>query len=162
MDDWQRRVDAAWDAADDRGEAATVAAILALAAERPAGDAAALYESAGAYDYAGREAEAEPLYRAALDAGLAEPERSRATIQLASTLRNLDRPEEAVELLRDLLAAQPAGAPLAGDAHAFAALALFDLGLKAEALREALTALAPHASRYGRAISAYAAELDDA
>ncbi|MFF2051615.1 tetratricopeptide repeat protein [Leifsonia sp. NPDC058194] len=160
MDDWQQRVDAIWDDAAERGEEATLAAILALAAERPSGDPLALSESAGAYDYAGREAEAEPLYRAALDAGLPEPERSRATIQLASTLRNLDRPEEAVELLRDLLADRPHD-PLAADARAFAALALFDLGLGAEALREALAALVPHLARYGRAVSAYAAELDD-
>lgn len=160
MDDWQQRIDAAWDAADGSNEDATVATILRLAAERPADDPLALYESAGAYDYAGREAEAEPLYRRALEAGLTEPERSRATIQLASTLRNLDRPQEAVELLRDLLADRP-GDELAADAHAFAALALFDLGLPAEALREALTALAPRLSRYGRAVAAYAAELDD-
>ncbi|MFJ3392315.1 tetratricopeptide repeat protein [Leifsonia aquatica] len=159
MDDWQRRIDAVWDEAATRGEDATLAAILALAAERPV-DALGMYETAGAYDYAGREAEAEPFYRRALDAGLAEPERTRATIQLASTLRTLDRPEEAVELLRDLLDARP-GDPLAADAHAFAALALFDLGLHADALRESLTALSPHLGRYGRAVGAYAAELDD-
>lgn len=159
MDDWQRRIDAVWDDAATRGEDATLAAILALAAERP-DNALGMYETAGAYDFAGREAEAEPLYRRALDAGLAEPERTRATIQLASTLRNLDRPEEAVELLRDLLAARPDD-PLAADARAFTALALFDLGLHADALRESLTALSPHLGRYGRAVGAYAAELDD-
>lgn len=161
MDDWQRRIDDVWDEAATRGEDATLAAILALAAERSADDPLASYESAGAYDFAGREVEAEPLYRRALDAGLAEPERTRATIQLASTLRNLDRPQEAVELLRDLLDARPDD-PLATDAHAFAALALFDLGLHADALRESLTALSPHLGRYGRAVGAYAAELDDA
>lgn len=159
MDDWQRRIDAVWDEAATRGEDATLAAILALAAERP-DDALGMYETAGAYDYAGREAEAEPLYRRALDAGLAEPERTRATIQLASTLRNLDRPQEAVELLRDLVDARPDD-PLAADAHAFAALALYDLGLHADALRESLAALSPHLGRYGRAVGAYAAELDD-
>lgn len=160
MDDWQQRIDAVWEAAAGRPEEETVAAVLALTAERPESDPAALYESAGAYDFAGREAEAEPLYRRALAAGLAEPERSRAVIQLASTLRNLDRPAEAVELLRDLLAARPDD-PLAPDARAFAALALHDLGLHAEALRESLAALGPHLGRYGRAVAAYAAELDD-
>lgn len=159
MEDWQRRIDAVWDEAATRGEDATLAAILALAAERPE-DAFGMYETAGAYDFAGREAEAEPFYRRALDAGLAEPERTRATIQLASTLRTLDRPQEAVELLRDLLDARPDD-PLVADAHAFAALALFDLGLHADALRESLTALSPHLGRYGRAVGAYAAELDD-
>lgn len=160
MSDWQQRVDAVWDTATTHGEERTLAAILALATERPADDPLALYETAGAYDFAGREAEAEPFYRRALDAGLSDPERSRATVQLASTLRNLDRPQEAVELLRDLLAADPDG-PLAPDARAFAALALHDLGLHAEALREALVTLAPHLGRYGRAVTAYADELDD-
>lgn len=160
MDDWQRRIDAVWESAADRPEEETVAAVLALAVERPADDPVALYESAGAYDFAGREAEAEPLYRRALGRGLEEPERSRATIQLASTLRNLGRPAEAVELLRDLLADRPDDV-LAPDARAFTALALHDLGLHAEALRASLAALTPQLGRYGRAVAAYAAELDD-
>ena len=161
MDDWRQRVDAVWAAADDAGEAATVAAIDALVAERPEGDAEALFEAAGARDFAGREAEAEPLYRAALAADLGEPERGQAIVQLASTLRNLDRPDEALGLLRDFLLAEPEH-PLADAARAFVALALFDDGFPADALREALGALAPHLSRYGRAVAAYAAALDDA
>lgn len=160
MDDWQHRVDAVWAAAAERGEEATLAAIDALTAERPAGDPAALFESASARDFANREAEAEPLYRAALAAGLAEPARGQAVIQLASTLRVLGRPAEALELLRDLLQETPVH-ELRDAAHAFAALALFDEGLSAEALREALGALAPHLPRYGRAVTAYAAELED-
>ncbi|WP_314148396.1 tetratricopeptide repeat protein [uncultured Leifsonia sp.] len=160
MDDWQERIDAVWHAAGERDEQETVAAIDALVAERDPGDPIALFEAAGARDFAGREAEAEPLYRAALDAGLAEPQRSQAIIQLASTLRNLDRPEEALGMLRDLLQEHP-GHELAGAAHAFAALALFDSGLPAAALREALDALAQRLPRYGRAVAAYAAELED-
>jgi hypothetical protein len=38
---------------------------------------------------------------------------------------------------------------------------LFDDGMPADALREALGALAPHLPRYGRAVTAYAAALDD-
>jgi tetratricopeptide (TPR) repeat protein len=160
MTDWQQRVDAVWDAAPERGEEKTLAAILELAAERSPDDPLALYESAGAYDFAGREAEAEPLYRRALAGGLPAPQSSRGTIQLASTLRNLGRPADAVELLRDFLAARPDD-DLVPDAHAFTALALYDLGLPAAGLREALTTLAPHLSRYGRALTAYAAELED-
>lgn len=160
MDDWRQRVDAVWAAADDLGEERTTEAIEALVAERAADDPLALFEAAGVRDFAGREAEAEPLYRAALANGLSEPERGQAIVQLASTLRNLDRPDEALALLRDFLLAEP-GHPLADAARAFAALSLFDDGLPADALREALTALAPHLPRYGRAVEAYAAALDD-
>ena len=160
MDDWQARVDAVWEAAGERGEEATLAAIDALVAERDPGDPLALFEAAGARDFAGREAEAEPLYRAALDAGLAEPQRGQAVIQLASTLRNRERPEEALSLLRDLLHEHP-DHELADAARAFAALALFDAGLPAAALREALDALAPRLPRYSRVVTAYAAELED-
>ncbi|MFP3465153.1 tetratricopeptide repeat protein [Leifsonia sp. SIMBA_070] len=160
MDDWRQRVDAVWAAADDAGEEATLAAIDALVAERGPHDPEALFEAAGARDFAGREAEAEPLYRAALANGLAEPHRGQAIVQLASTLRNLDRPGEALSLLRDFLLAEP-GHPLADAARAFAALSLFDDGMPADALREALEALVPHLPRYGRAVTAYAAALDD-
>jgi tetratricopeptide (TPR) repeat protein len=160
VDDWRRRVDAVWATADDLGEDRTVTAIDALVAEREADDPVALFEAAGARDFAGREAEAEPLYRAALAAGLAEPERGQAIVQLASTLRNLDRADESLALLRDFLLAEP-GHPLADAAKAFAALALFDGGLHADALREALDALAPHLPQYRRSVEAYAAALDD-
>ncbi|MEY9953759.1 tetratricopeptide repeat protein [Leifsonia sp. EB34] len=160
MDDWRQRVDAVWATAHEVGEQATVAAIDALVAERPADDPVALFEAAGARDFAGREAEAEPLYRAALANGLAEPERGQAIVQLASTLRNLGRPGDALALLRDFLAAEP-DHPLADAARAFAALALFDDGLPADALRQALRALVPHLPQYGRAVEAYAAALDD-
>jgi len=160
MDDWRDRVEAVWAAADGVDESETLAAIDALVAERPADDPVALFEAAGARDYAGLEVEAEVHYRAALANGLAEPERGRAIIQLASTLRNLDRQEGALGLLRDLLNEHP-DHPLAGAARAFAALALFDEGMHADALREALTALAPHLPMYRRSLEAYAAALDD-
>ena len=159
-DDWRQRVDAVWAAADDTNEDETLAAIDALVAERPAADPEALFEAASARDFAGREADAEPFYRAALAHGLAEPYRGEAIVQLASTLRNLDRPAEALSLLRDFLAAEPEH-PLADAARAFAALSLFDDGMRADALREALGALAPHLPRYARAVTAYAAALDD-
>ncbi|MGO4535480.1 tetratricopeptide repeat protein [Leifsonia sp. 2MCAF36] len=159
-DDWRQRVDAVWATADDAGEEATLAAIDELVAKRPANDAEALFEAASARDFAGREADAEPFYRAALAHGLGEPFRGQAIVQLASTLRNLDRAAESLSLLRDFLAAEPEH-PLADDARAFAALALFDDGMHADALREAIGALAPHLTRYGRAVTAYAAALDD-
>ena len=70
--DWESRVSAVWAQASTMADEDVVAAIDALVAERPADDAAALFEAASARDYADREAEAEALYRRAIDAGLDE------------------------------------------------------------------------------------------
>jgi len=158
MDDWQHRVDAVWADAGRRDEDAVVAAIDALVAERPATDAIALFEAAGARDFAGREAEAEPLYREALRAGLPEPQRAQAVIQLASTLRNLGRAAESVALLREEIGAHPEHR-LSGAARAFLALALHDTGDSTEALREALHVAASTLPQYGRAVASYADDL---
>jgi tetratricopeptide (TPR) repeat protein len=158
VDDWAARVAAVWADADSRPEADVAAVIETLVAERDPDDAIAVFELAGVRDYAGREAEAEPLYRRALELGLDEPQRGQAVIQLASTVRNLGRPDEALALLREEFAAHPEH-PLADAATAFAALALADTGAEREALVAALRALAPHLPAYGRAVTAYADDL---
>ena len=160
MDDWQTRVDAVWADADRLGEDGVVAAIDALAAERPGGDALALFERAGARDSAGLEDEAEPLYRAALAAGLPEPQHGQAVIQLASTVRNLGHPEESLALLRAEFAQQP-DHPYADAATAFAALALASMGETTAALSASLGALAKHLPAYRRSVENYAADLLD-
>ena len=103
---WNERIDAIWDASSARPDDETVSLVRALVAERPADDAAALYEHASTYDFAGDETAAEPLYREALAAGLDDYRRPWAVIQLASTLRNLGRPDEAVSRYADALAAR--------------------------------------------------------
>jgi tetratricopeptide (TPR) repeat protein len=158
VDAWVTRVAAVWADAGSRSEAEVEAAIESLVAERPADDAVAVFELAGVRDYVGREAEAEPLYRRALELGLDEPQRGQAVIQLASTVRNLGRPDEALALLRDEFAGRPEH-PLADAATAFAALALADTGAEREALVAVLRALAPRLPAYGRAVTAYADEL---
>ncbi|MGZ3527241.1 MAG: tetratricopeptide repeat protein [Vulcanimicrobiaceae bacterium] len=55
-----------------------------------------LFERAGARDSTGHPDLAAPLYKAALDAGLVGERRRRAIIQMASSLRNLGNPQEAV------------------------------------------------------------------
>lgn len=156
MDDWQRRVDAVWAAADELGDDEVVRRIDALASERAHGDPVALFERAGARDSAGREAEAEPLYRAALDRGLAGSLRVQAHIQLASTVRNLGRPVEAIALLD---AVEAEAGELRDAVVAFRALALADAGDARRAASEALAALAPHLVRYRVSLAAYAAQL---
>src|SRR5690606_20635266 len=97
MTDWDDRVAAVW-ADETLTDEEVVARIDAVAAERPDGDARALFERAGARDSAGLEADAEPLYRAALEAGLDEEHRAQAVIQLASTVRNLGRTDESIRM----------------------------------------------------------------
>ena len=156
--DWQTRVDAVWADAAALGDDGLVSAIDALAAERDPGDALALAERGGARDSAGLEEEAVRYYRAALAAGLDDTQRAQVVIQLASTVRNLGRPEESLELLSAEFAGQP-DHPLADAATAFAALALASAGRPTEGLVAVLHALAPHLPRYQRAVNAYADEL---
>jgi len=153
-DDWQLRIDAFWDAFDEADPEGQLAKMRALVDERPAADARALAEWGGVHDALGLEAGAVGPYRSALAAGLDAETAHQVTVQLASTLRNLGRADEALELLDGL------DAPELGDAPAFfRALALHSAGREAEALRTALEALAEHLPRYRRAAAAYAAEL---
>jgi len=157
MESWNERVAAVWD--DDAvSDAERIERIDALARERADGDARALFERAGARDSAGVEVEAEALYRRALDAGLDDEHRPQAVIQLASTLRNLGKVDESLELLR---AERERGGPFADAASAFYALTLVTLGKSREAAAIALEALAPHLPRYTRSVTAYARELVD-
>jgi hypothetical protein len=155
-DDWDDRVAAFWAGADDERADETVAGMRALVAERPAGDPRALFELACAHDFVGREAEAVPLYRAALDGGLDPEHRPLAVIQLASSLRNVGEAGQAVALLE----AMPDDAHAPGR-DAFLALALHDAGRPTEALALALRRLAPALPEYGRAVAAYAEELSE-
>lgn len=158
FDRWQQRIDGVWadDALDDD---ARIVAIDALAAELGAEHPVALFERAGARDSAGQETEAEPLYRAALAAGLDPERRVRATIQLASTIRNLGKIDEALALLGQEYE-RSAGGELHGEAAAFYALALASAGDPDRGLAVALRALAPHLTYYTRSVIGYAGDLD--
>jgi len=155
---WQQRVAAVWSTASEITATSLVGQIDELVAERPASDAEAVFEAASARDYASREAEAEPLYRRALSLGLDEPLLGRATIQLASTLRNLGRPADGITVLQDGFAEYP-DHPLGDAARAFLALCLVDSGDERAATAVALDALSTHLPQYSRAVRAYAADL---
>ena len=155
--DWQRRVDALWAQFDTLAPAAFLQSMTGLAAEGPADDPLVLFELASALDSTGHEAQAETLYRRALDHGLSGPSRRRAIIQLASTLRNLGRADEALILLTTETS-QPSD-DLDDAVAAFLALCLADLGREREALSLALTVLSPHLPRYHRSLGNYAAAL---
>lgn len=157
MSEWQSRVEAVWADRTLTPDDVTTR-IDALAGERPADDAVALFERAGARDSAGREEEAEALYRRALALGLDEDRRTQATIQLASTIRNLGKTDEALALLREEYEREPRGA-LHDATAAFYALALVSSGEPERAASIALQALAPHLPRYTRSVVGYAREI---
>jgi tetratricopeptide (TPR) repeat protein len=151
---WASRVAALWSAFDHHEPEAFVEQIELLVAELPPGDAVGLFERASAQDSTGHADAAVPLYRAALDAGLTGLRRREATIQLASSLRNLGNAAEAATLLHDELSVS--SDELDGAVYAFLALALVDLGRSREAVGMALTALSKYLPRYNRSLERYA------
>ncbi|WP_291050684.1 tetratricopeptide repeat protein [Herbiconiux sp.] len=156
--EWETRVAGLW-ADDDLTDHARLERMRVLAEQAPH-PALGAFELGGAFDSAGREAEADVHYSAAWAAGLAEADPARAaqlTIQHASTLRNLGRVDEAIAMLQNA----PAH-PAVGDAPAvFLALALHSAGRADEALRVAIEAIEPSLPRYHRSVRAYAAALTD-
>jgi len=161
--DWETRVAAVWKTASTMAPNALVAAIDALALERPADDANALFERACARDTASFEAEAETYYRAALASdNLDAYRRSRASIQLGSTLRILGKLDESEKLLTaELDRHMQTGnwRVLHDEARAILALTYVAQGRAVEAAGLALLTLAPHLSCYNRSVAANAAEL---
>ena len=156
---WDQRMADLWSALDSYAPDAFVADIQRLADERPPGDAAALFEMGSAQDSTGHPELAVPLYRAALAAGLTGLRRRRATIQLASSLRVLGHPQEAVDLLHAEVNAS--SDELDAAVLAFLALALADLGREREALAHSLSALSGYLPRYNRSLARYAKRLVD-
>jgi hypothetical protein len=155
----EERLAAAWAAIDSYEEDELRALIDGIVTDAP--PAIADFERACAWDSTGHPDRAVPLYRSALATGLTGLRRRRATIQLASSLRNLGAADYAVALLSAELSAPVEGeaAALADAVRAFLALALVDVGRPREAASLALEALAPHLPRYQRSLGAYARDL---
>ena len=154
---WESRLAALWSEIDRHEPQAFVSNVESLVAELPARDAIGLFELASAQDSTGHPDLAAPLYRAALTAGLEGLRRRRATIQLASSLRNLGNPREAVELL--FIELDAPSDELDGAVRAFLALGLVDLGREREAAAQALLALSKYLPRYNRSLARYASEM---
>lgn len=134
-----------------------VAEIEKLATELPTESAVGLFERGSSQDSTGHSDLAIPLYQSALKQGLTGIRRRRACIQLASSLRNLGRSEESVELLSAELDATPD--ELNAAVSGFLALALADLGREREALAISLTALSSYLPRYNQSLARYAHHL---
>ncbi|CAN7396438.1 MULTISPECIES: tetratricopeptide repeat protein [Ensifer] len=160
-DDWEQRLALHWADFGHMDADAFIARLDVLAAELPDGDPIGLFERASAQDSLGNEANAAPLYRQALAGGLSGIRRRRATIQLASTLRNLGQIEESIALLE---AERTMPSDELDDAVlGFLALSLVDAGRAQEAAGLALGRLARHLPRYNRSLKRYAdALLSDA
>lgn len=156
--DWEARIAALWadDTIDDQQRIDRMRE-LADAAPHPALGA---FELGGANDSGGHEADADVHYAAATAAGLADVDPARAAqmvVQHASTLRNLDRVDEAIAMLRDAPEHPSTGAA----PKVFLALALHSAGRHDEALRVAIEAVEPTLPRYHRSVRAYAAALTE-
>ncbi|MFI1762921.1 tetratricopeptide repeat protein [Streptomyces sp. NPDC020800] len=158
--DWEDRVTAAWATFDDYAEedAADFRAVIdKLVAELPEGSPLGPFEQACAWDSTGRSDKAVPLYREALARGLSEASRykgRRAKIQMSSSLRNIGRAQEGVELLTPELDAP--SDELDDAVRGCLALCLSSLGRDREGLSLVLGALAPHLPRYQRSMANYA------
>ena len=157
---WEKRIADAWSTIDDCDANEFVARIEKLVSELPANreaGAIGFFERGCAQDSTGHPDRAVPLYRAALDAGLTGLRRRRATIQMASSLRNLGSAGEAVALLTTEL--DTASDELDGAVRAFLALALVDVGREREAVAISLAALSQYLPRYNRSLARYAEQL---
>lgn len=157
--DWEKRIAALWAQIDDYDEDEFVGLVDALAAELPAGSAIGLFERGAALDSTGHPDQAVQMYAAALEAGLVGERRRRAVIQMASSLRNLGNPQDALNLLT--AEADATSDDLDGAVATFMALALVDLGREREAVAVALTALSKYLPRYNRSVGRYAQELTE-
>ena len=164
--EWESRIAQQWSQFDAMPESNFVASIDALAEVAPDAGAAlmaaAMFERACARDSVGMEHEAERFYRAALASSeLDGYRRSRASIQLGSTLRLLGRLDESEQLLVAELDRQVASGSreLHDEARAILALTYVAQGRAAEAAGLLAVVLAPHLSRYNRSMANYGAEL---
>jgi tetratricopeptide repeat protein len=157
--DWEARSAELWSLLDELEPEEFRARVDALAGELRDDDPVALFERGCANDSTGRPDVAVPLYAAALEAGLTGIQRRRSVIQMASSIRNLGRPEESVALLR--AERERASDELDDAVVATLALALADTGRPQEAAGLAVMALAKHLPRYNRSMTAYGQELTE-
>ncbi|MGG6311715.1 tetratricopeptide repeat protein [Paenibacillus macerans] len=120
-----------------------------------------LCQLAWTHDVLGREREAVPYYKKALVCGLSEEQRPGALLGLGSTYRTLGEYAKAKKILEQGLRQHPRRKEFG----VFLAMALYNLGEHAEAMRLLLTELSSSSAEegireYARAIGFYADKLD--
>jgi len=121
------------------------------------------YELGGEHDSAGRPEEALAHYERALELGLPEALVPRLFVQMGSTLRNLDRNDEAIALFDDAVARYPDDVAL----RLFRAFCLATAARDREALVDVLDLArtridAPEVDRYRRSLENYTRDLEQA
>jgi tetratricopeptide (TPR) repeat protein len=112
-------------------------------------------DQAVAYDREGHEAEAIPHYERAIAAGLPDELLAKAMLGLGSSLRNVDRIEESVAVLRDAVNRFPDHRAM----PVFLGFSLWSAGRHAEALALLARRLGD-GSGYERAVGEYADEIE--
>lgn len=140
--------------------APTISALLDVLAQHPE-DPEVLYEVGGAYDTDGQEETALGFYRRAMAAGLEGRWLRQCYLQCGSTLRNLGRLEESLDVFDEGLAAFPESESLG----LFRALTLHAAGRSSAALGAVLTVVADRfptaeVQRYEAALRGNAAYLE--
>jgi catechol 2,3-dioxygenase-like lactoylglutathione lyase family enzyme len=155
--EWDARMESLWAAMAQYNEAEFLQTHELLVGELSDHSAVASFERGGAQDSTGHPEQAIVFYRQALAQGLDPSRRRQATIQLASSLRNLGQTQEAAQLLRCELEL-PADA-LTPAVQAFLALVLTDMGQEREAVALSLEALSGYLPRYNRSLARYAQRL---
>jgi len=155
--DWEKRLQVLWASINTIEPNDFIEKINTIVSELPDPSAVGLFEQASAQDSTGHPKLAVPLYQKALEAGLSGIRRRRATIQLASSLRNLGNPQKAYDLLSPELSAE--SDELDDAVIAFLALVLVDLGREREAVSLSLEALSHHLPRYNQSLARYAQNL---
>lgn len=159
MSDLDAQMDAIFAARDREHMQPTIDAFERLLAAHP-GNPRLLYEVGGSYDTAGEEESAVGYYTRALELGLTGILRRQCLLQLASTLRHLDRFEESLALLERGIAEFPDSPSL----PVFQALTLHAAGRTDEAFALLLSTIADHLdspeiARYEAAIRGNAAHI---
>ncbi|MGM0885108.1 MAG: tetratricopeptide repeat protein [Bacillota bacterium] len=122
--------------------------------------ARAKFEMANALDYLDREAEAIPLYEEAIRMGLPTEYHAYALLQLGSSLRNVGRVNEAVEILAQAEKSFPQFSTIS----MFLGLTLYSEGKYVEALKTVITAMLKHVhsadvQRYAKGIENYIKDI---
>ena len=153
--EWESRVANFWASADDSEIEKSLAAMKTLVDELDPLDPNGLYEWASVHDFLGLESQAIDIYKDALANGLEGVKREKAIIQLASSLRNVGKSSEAIELLQrtDFSSATKVAA------QAFLALAHFSANNEGKAVQLLIDELYPADGLYARSIKFYAKEI---
>jgi tetratricopeptide (TPR) repeat protein len=135
----EARLDGIFAARDREDMGPTIDALLPIHDEHPE-NPRVLYELGGAYDTAGDEATALGFYEQAMEKGLTGDLRRRCFLQYGSTLRNLGRLDESLQVFARARSEFPESVALG----AFEALTLHAAGRVNTALASLLELLADH------------------